>query len=266
MTIQCPFINNFMSKEKQLKSIGRLLEIMDDLREKCPWDKKQTFESLKPLTIEETYELVDAISENNFEEIKNELGDLLLHVIFYSKIASESNQFDISDVADQISKKLIYRHPHVYDKTKNINESEVRLNWEKLKLKDGRESVLQGVPKSLPSILKSMRIQQKASNFGFDWNGQKKVKNKILEELEELSYELETGDFNSIEDEFGDLIFSVINFGIHIGVNPDSALEKANKKFIKRFMVLENKMKSENKSFQNTSLDELKKYWEIAKE
>ncbi len=265
MTIQCPFINNFMSKEKQLKSIGRLLEIMDDLREKCPWDKKQTFESLKPLTIEETYELVDAISENNIEEIKNELGDLLLHVIFYSKIASESNKFDISDVADGISKKLIYRHPHVYDKTKNINESEVRLNWEKLKLKDGRESVLQGVPKSLPSILKSMRIQQKASNVGFDWNDKRKVKNKILEELEELSDELEREDFNSIEDEFGDLIFSVINFGRHIGVNPDSALEKTNKKFIKRFMLLENKMKSENKSFQNTSLDELNKYWEMVK-
>ncbi len=254
-----------MSKEKQLKSIGRLLEIMDDLREKCPWDKKQTFESLKPLTIEETYELVDAISENNIEEIKNELGDLLLHVIFYSKIASESNKFDISDVADGISKKLIYRHPHVYDKTKNINESEVRLNWEKLKLKDGRESVLQGVPKSLPSILKSMRIQQKASNVGFDWNDKRKVKNKILEELEELSDELEREDFNSIEDEFGDLIFSVINFGRHIGVNPDSALEKTNKKFIKRFMLLENKMKSENKSFQNTSLDELNKYWEMVK-
>ena len=254
-----------MSKEKQLKSIGHLLEIMDDLREKCPWDKKQTFESLKPLTIEETYELVDAISENNIEEIKNELGDLLLHIIFYSKIASESNQFDISDVADGISKRLIYRHPHVYDKTEKINESEVKLNWEKLKLKDGRKSVLQGVPKSLPSILKSMRIQQKVSNVGFDWDDKVKVKNKILEELNELSDELEIGDFKRIEDEFGDLIFSVINFGRHIGINPDSALEKTNKKFIKRFMVLENKMKSENKNFQNTSLDDLNKYWELVK-
>ena len=167
-----------MSKEKQLKSIGRLLEIMDDLREKCPWDKKQTFESLKSLTIEETYELVDAISENNIEEIKNELGDLLLHVIFYSRIASESNKFDISDVANSISKKLIFRHPHIYKEVEEINESEVKLNWEKLKLKDGRESILEGVPKSLPSILKSMRIQQKVSNVGFDWKDESQVKNK----------------------------------------------------------------------------------------
>jgi len=255
-----------MSKEKQLESIGRLLEIMDDLREKCPWDKKQTFESLKPLTIEETFELVDAISENNIEEIKNELGDLLLHIIFYSRIASESNKFDISDVADCISEKLIYRHPHVYNKTKKINEKEVKLNWEKLKLKDGRESVLEGVPKTLPSILKSMRIQQKASNVGFDWKDKRKVKNKILEELKELSDELEIGDYKKIEDEFGDLIFSVINFGRYIGINPDSALEKTNKKFIKRFMILENKMKSESKSFENSSLDELNKYWKLSKE
>ena len=255
-----------MSKEKQLKSIGRLLEIMDDLREKCPWDNKQTFESLKSLTIEETYELVDAISEKNIEEIKNELGDLLLHIIFYSRIASESNKFDISDVADCISEKLIYRHPHVYNKTKKINEKEVKLNWEKLKLKDGRESVLEGVPKTLPSILKSMRIQQKASNVGFDWKDQRKVKNKILEELKELSDELEIGDYKKIEDEFGDLIFSVINFGRYIGINPDSALEKTNKKFIKRFMILENKMKSESKSFENSSLDELNKYWKLSKE
>ncbi|MBT4708840.1 MAG: nucleoside triphosphate pyrophosphohydrolase [Flavobacteriaceae bacterium] len=254
-----------MSKEKQLKSIGRLLEIMDDLREKCPWDKKQTFESLKPLTIEETFELADAISENNIEEIKNELGDLLLHVIFYSRIASESNKFDISDVADSISEKLIYRHPHVYNKTEKISEKEVKLNWEMLKLEDGRKSVLEGVPKSLPSILKSMRIQQKASNVGFDWSDQGKVKNKILEELKELSDELEIGDNKKIEDEFGDLIFSVINFGRYIGINPDSALEKTNNKFIKRFMIIENKMKSESKSFQNSSLDELNKYWELSK-
>ena len=254
-----------MSKEKQLKSIGRLLEIMDDLREKCPWDKKQTFESLKPLTIEETFELADAISENNIEEIKNELGDLLLHIIFYSRIASESNKFDISDVADSISEKLIYRHPHVYNKAEKINEKEVKLNWEMLKLEDGRKSVLEGVPKSLPSILKSMRIQQKASNVGFDWSDQGKVKNKILEELKELSDELEIGDNKKIEDEFGDLIFSVINFGRYIGINPDSALEKTNNKFIKRFMFIENKMKSESKSFQNSSLDELNKYWELSK-
>ena len=255
-----------MSKEKQLKSIGRLLEIMDDLREKCPWDKKQTFESLKSLTIEETYELVDAISENNIEEIKNELGDLLLHVIFYSRIASESNKFDISDVANSISKKLIFRHPHIYKEVEEINESEVKLNWEKLKLKDGRESILEGVPKSLPSILKSMRIQQKVSNVGFDWKDESQVKNKILEELKELSDELKTGNLKKIENEFGDLIFSVINFGRYIGINPDSALEKTNKKFIKRFKILENKMKSENKNIQNSSLTDLNKYWDLVKE
>ena len=255
-----------MSKEKQLKSIGRLLEIMDDLREKCPWDKKQTFESLKSLTIEETYELVDAISENNIEEIKNELGDLLLHVIFYSRIASESNKFDISDVANSISKKLIFRHPHIYKEVEEINESEVKLNWEKLKLKDGRESILEGVPKSLPSILKSMRIQQKVSNVGFDWKDESQVKNKILEELKELSNELKTGNLKKIENEFGDLIFSVINFGRYIGINPDSALEKTNKKFIKRFKILENKMKSENKNIQNSSLTDLNKYWDLVKE
>ena len=255
-----------MSKEKQLKSIGRLLEIMDDLREKCPWDKKQTFESLKSLTIEETYELVDAISENNIEEIKNELGDLLLHVIFYSRIASESNKFDISDVANSISKKLIFRHPHIYKEVEEINESEVKLNWEKLKLKDGRESILEGVPKSLPSILKSMRIQQKVSNVGFDWKDESQVKNKILEELKELSDELKTGNLKKIENEFGDLIFSVINFGRYIGINPDSALEKTNKKFIKKFKILENKMKSENKNIQNSSLTDLNKYWDLVKE
>ncbi|MAU62908.1 MAG: nucleoside triphosphate pyrophosphohydrolase [Flavobacteriaceae bacterium] len=255
-----------MSKEKQLKSIGRLLEIMDDLREKCPWDKKQTFESLKSLTIEETYELVDAISENNIEEIKNELGDLLLHVIFYSRIASESNKFDISDVANSISKKLIFRHPHIYKEVEEINESEVKLNWEKLKLKDGRESILEGVPKSLPSILKSMRIQQKVSNVGFDWKDESQVKNKILEELKELSNELKTGNLKKIENEFGDLIFSVINFGRYIGINPDSALEKTNKKFIKKFKILENKMKSENKNIQNSSLTDLNKYWDLVKE
>ena len=254
-----------MSKEKQLDSLRRLLSIMDELREKCPWDKKQTFDSLKPLTIEETYELVDAISENNTNEIKNELGDLLLHIIFYSKIASESNKFDISDVADSISEKLIFRHPHVYGEKINLNEEQVRLNWEKLKLKEGKNSILEGVPKTLPSILKSMRIQQKASNIGFNWKNNKDVKEKVFEELIELSNEIDSGNIKKIEEEFGDVLFSLINFGRILGINADSSLEKTNKKFINRFMNLERKIKSKNKIFENLSEKELLKYWELVK-
>jgi XTP/dITP diphosphohydrolase len=254
-----------MSKEKQLDSLSRLLSIMDELREKCPWDKKQTFDSLKPLTIEETYELVDAISENNTNEIKNELGDLLLHIVFYSKIASESNKFDISDVADSISEKLIFRHPHVYGEKINLNEEQVRLNWEKLKLKEGKNSILEGVPKTLPSILKSMRIQQKASNIGFNWKNNKDVKEKVFEELIELSNEIDSGNIEKIEEEFGDVLFSLINFGRILGINADSSLEKTNKKFINRFMNLERKIKSKNKIFENLSEKELLKYWELVK-
>ena len=211
-----------MSKELQLKSLNRLLIIMDELREKCPWDKKQTFDSLKPLTIEETYELVEAISENNVEEIKNELGDLLLHIVFYSKIASESNKFDFADVANSISEKLIYRHPHVYENNLELDEDQVKLNWEKLKLKDGKRSVLEGVPKTLPPILKSMRIQQKASNVGFNWSDEIESKEKVNEELKELDDEINSGNLEKINNEFGDVLFSLINYGKHIGVNPDS--------------------------------------------
>tara|TARA_B110000444_G_scaffold78356_1_gene74105 strand:- start:7550 stop:8323 length:774 start_codon:yes stop_codon:yes gene_type:complete len=254
-----------MSKEKQLDSLSRLLSIMDELREKCPWDKKQTFDSLKPLTIEETYELVDAISENNTNEIKNELGDLLLHIIFYSKIASESNKFDISDVADSISEKLIFRHPHVYEEKINLSEEQVRLNWEKLKIKEGKKSILEGVPKTLPSILKSMRIQQKASNVGFNWKNNKDAKEKVFEELVELSNEIDSGNIKKIEEEFGDVLFSLINFGRILGINADSSLEKSNKKFINRFKHLERKIKSKNIIFENLSEKELLKYWELVK-
>ena len=240
-----------MSKELQLKSLNRLLIIMDELREKCPWDRKQTFDSLKPLTIEETYELVDAISENNIEEIKNELGDLLLHIVFYSKIASESNKFDFADVANSISEKLIYRHPHVYEDKLELDENQVKLNWEKLKLKDGKKSVLEGVPKTLPPILKSMRIQQKASNVGFNWSNKIESKEKVNEELNELDDEISSGNLEKINNEFGDVLFSLINYGKHIGVNPDSSLEKANKRFINRFKYVEKKMKLENKTFEN---------------
>jgi XTP/dITP diphosphohydrolase len=254
-----------MSKELQLKSLNRLLIIMDELREKCPWDRKQTFDSLKPLTIEETYELVDAISENNIEEIKNELGDLLLHIVFYSKIASESNKFDFAVVANSISEKLIYRHPHVYEDKLELDENQVKLNWEKLKLKDGKKSVLEGVPKTLPPILKSMRIQQKASNVGFNWSNKIESKEKVNEELNELDNEISSGNLEKINNEFGDVLFSLINYGKHIGVNPDSSLEKANKRFIKRFKFVEKKMKLENKTFENLSKIELNKYWDLAK-
>tara|TARA_B100001059_G_C17837787_1_gene589517 strand:- start:3091 stop:3864 length:774 start_codon:yes stop_codon:yes gene_type:complete len=254
-----------MSKELQLKSLNRLLIIMDELREKCPWDKKQTFDSLKPLTIEETFELVEAISENNVEEIKNELGDLLLHIVFYSKIASESNKFDFADVANSISEKLIYRHPHVYENNLELDEDQVKLNWEKLKLKDGKRSVLEGVPKTLPSILKSMRIQQKASNVGFNWSDEIESKEKVNEELKELDDEINSGNLEKINNEFGDVLFSLINYGKHIGVNPDSSLEKANKRFINRFKYVEKKMNLENKTFENLSKIDLKKYWDLAK-
>ena len=254
-----------MSKELQLKSLNRLLIIMDELREKCPWDKKQTFDSLKPLTIEETYELVEAISENNVEEIKNELGDLLLHIVFYSKIASESNKFDFADVANSIAEKLIYRHPHVYENNLELDEDQVKLNWEKLKLKDGKRSVLEGVPKTLPPILKSMRIQQKASNVGFNWSDEIESKEKVNEELKELDDEIKSGNLEKINNEFGDVLFSLINYGKHIGVNPDSSLEKANKRFINRFKYVEKKMNLENKTFENLSKIDLKKYWDLAK-
>lgn len=254
-----------MSKELQLKSLNRLLIIMDELREKCPWDRKQTFDSLKPLTIEETYELVDAISENNIEEIKNELGDLLLHIVFYSKIASELNKFDFTDVANSISEKLIYRHPHVYKDKLELDENQVKLNWEKLKLKDGKKSVLEGVPKTLPPILKSMRIQQKASNVGFNWSNKIESREKVNEELNELDDEISSGNLEKINNEFGDVLFSLINYGKHIGVNPDSSLEKANKRFINRFKYVEKKMKLENKTFENLSKIELNKYWDLAK-
>ena len=254
-----------MSKELQLKSLNRLLIIMDELREKCPWDRKQTFDSLKPLTIEETYELVDAISENNIEEIKNELGDLLLHIVFYSKIASESNKFDFADVANSISEKLIYRHPHVYEDKLELDENQVKLNWEKLKLKDGKKSVLEGVPKTLPPILKSMRIQQKASNVGFNWSNKIESKEKVNEELNELDDEISSGNLEKINNEFGDVLFSLINYARFIKVNPDTALERTNKKFIKRFQYIEVQAKKQGRLINDLSLKEMEAYWQEAK-
>lgn len=253
------------SRKQQLAAFNRLLDIMDDLREKCPWDKKQTLESLRHLTIEETYELADAILENDLDEIKNELGDVLLHLVFYAKIGSEKNAFDIGDVANAISEKLISRHPHIYGDVVVKDENEVKENWEKLKLKEGKKSVLEGVPKSLPAMVKANRIQDKVSGVGFDWEEPYQVWNKVQEELSELNEEIEKGSDNSIESEFGDVLFSLINFARFIGVNPENALEKTNKKFINRFQYLEKAVKKEGKKLSEMTLSEMDVYWEQSK-
>lgn len=238
---------------------------MDDLRVKCPWDKKQTFESLRHLTIEETYELADAILDKDLSEIKNELGDVLLHIIFYAKIGSETNDFDIADVANSISDKLIERHPHIYGDVKVNNEEDVKRNWEQLKLKEGKKSVLEGVPKSLPAVVKANRIQDKVSGVGFDWEKPEQVWEKVQEELAELNTEIEKGNTENIEKEFGDVLFSMINYARFIGVNPENALEKTNKKFINRFKYLEQAAKAKGRTLHDMSLDEMDVYWNEAK-
>ena len=254
-----------MRKSKNLQSIDTLIEIMDELRLECPWDKEQTMDSLKTLTIEETYELVDAINNSDFDEIKNELGDLLLHIVFYSKIASEKDIFDFNDVIESISKKLIYRHPHIYQVKENISQEQVKKNWEKLKLKEGRDSILSGVPKTLPSLIKALRIQDKVSSAGFKWDSIVNSKNKVIEEFNELSLEIQNSDENKIEEEFGDFLFSVINFGRHLGVNSENALEKTNKKFSKRFKEMELKIKNNNLEFDNLSSTEMLAFWNDSK-
>ena len=253
------------SRESQLKAINRLLDIMDDLREKCPWDKKQTLESLRHLTIEETYELADAILDDNLQEIKKELGDVLLHIVFYAKIGSEKNAFDIADVANSICDKLIDRHPHIYGDVKVDNEEDVKRNWEQLKLKEGKTSVLEGVPKSLPAVVKANRIQDKVAGVGFDWEQPEQVWEKVQEELSELNTEIKKGNKENIEKEFGDVLFSMINYARFIGVNPENALEKTNKKFINRFQYLEKAAKKEGKQLSEMSLAEMDVYWEASK-
>ena len=253
------------SREEQLKAFGQLLDIMDELRSKCPWDKKQTFESLRHLTIEETYELGDAILDNDFEEIKGELGDLLLHIVFYAKIGSETDDFDIADIADSISEKLIHRHPHIYSDVIVDNEEDVKQNWEKLKLKEGKKSVLEGVPLSLPAIVKANRIQDKVSGVGFDWEKPEQVWEKVQEELKELNAEIENGNKEKIEAEFGDVLFSMINYARFIKVNPENALERTNKKFINRFQYLETAAQQIGKSLHDMSLDEMNIFWNEAK-
>lgn len=253
------------TREQKLQAFGRLLDIMDDLREKCPWDKKQTLESLRHLTIEETYELGDAILDNDLEEIKKELGDVLLHIVFYSKIGSESNAFDIADVANAICEKLIHRHPHIYGDVVVADEEEVKRNWEKLKLKEGKKSVLEGVPKSLPALVKASRIQEKVKGVGFDWEEAHQVWDKVQEELNELQVEVEVGNQDNIEAEFGDVLFSMINYARFLKINPEDALERTNKKFIKRFQYLESKATELGKSLADMTLAEMDIFWEEAK-
>jgi|TARA_B110000046_G_scaffold66239_1_gene74147 XTP/dITP diphosphohydrolase len=251
----------------KLKAFNRLLNIMDELREQCPWDKKQTLESLRKLTIEETYELADAILDKDLTEIKNEVGDLMLHMVFYAKIADEKGAWDIADALNSICEKLIFRHPHIYGDVKVENEEDVKRNWEKLKLKEGKKSVLEGVPSSLPAMVKATRIQEKVRGIGFDWDNKDQVWGKVQEELHELKEEIDGGlSPEETENEFGDLIFSLINFARFIDVDPESALERTNKKFRKRFMLMEEEIGKENKSLHDMNLAEMDVYWENAKQ
>ena len=252
--------------EKRSEAFLRLLNIMDDLREKCPWDKKQTMDSLSYLTIEETYELIDAISAQDLNEVKEELGDLLLHIVFYAKIASETNEFDIVDVIHTVCDKLVERHPHIYGDVIAQTEEEVKANWENIKLKKGKKSVLEGVPKSLPAMVKSTRIQEKARGVGFDWEHKDQVFEKVLEEFKELGNEINSGDDKAkVEKEFGDVLFSMINYARFIGVDPELALERTNKKFIGRFTYLESEVKKKQKDLLKMTLAEMDEIWNESK-
>lgn len=251
--------------EAKATAFLRLLKIMDKLRENCPWDKKQTMQSLRHLTIEETYELADAILDDNLNEVKKELGDLLLHIVFYARIGSEKGSFSIEDVINNLCEKLIERHPHIYGNVKVADEEEVKSNWEKIKLKTGNKSVLEGVPKSLPAMVKATRIQDKAKGVGFDWEKTEQVWEKVNEELNELNEEVIKGNTLQIENEFGDVLFSLINYARFIGVNPEDALERTNKKFIKRFRFLEEEVKKQGKEISDLKLSEMDEIWEKAK-
>ena len=253
--------------KKELEAFDRLLEIMNELREKCPWDQKQTIETLRSLTIEETYELADAIIKNDMKDLKKELGDLLLHIVFYAKIGSEKNEFDITDVINGINEKLIHRHPHVFGDIKVKDHKEVEENWEEIKLKekDRDNSVLSGVPESLPALVKANRIQQKVRGVGFDWDERNQIWDKVKEELNELQHEVKTEDQEKTEAEFGDLFFSLINAARLYDIDPETALERTNKKFIKRFNYLEEQTIKKGLSLKEMSLDEMNVVWEAAK-
>jgi XTP/dITP diphosphohydrolase len=252
--------------ENKTKAFARLLTIMDELREKCPWDQKQTYDSLRYLTIEEMYELSDAILDKDIQGIKKELGDVLLHIVFYARIASETNDFDIADVIHSVCDKLVHRHPHVYGDVKVADEKEVKANWEKLKLKEGNKSVLEGVPKSLPAIVKAFRIQEKVRGIGFDWDDKSQVWEKVLEEIEELKVEIKKGDNDRIESEFGDVLFALTNYARFINVNPEDALERTNKRFIKRFQIMEKMITKEGLNLSDINLSEMDVFWEKAKQ
>lgn len=254
------------TRQEQLEAIDRLLTILDELRVKCPWDKKQTFDSLKNLTVEEMYELVDAITEGDTDEMKKELGDLLMHIVFYAKIGSEQSLFDIKDVADSISDKLIFRHPHIYGDVKVDSEKDVLANWEKLKLKEGNRSVLAGVPKGLPALIKAYRIQEKASGVGFDWDEASDVWQKVEEEIEEFKVEVKADNQDLMEEEFGDILFTLVNYARHKEIDPEKALARSNSKFISRFNIVEELVNKEKGGFEDVTLQELDQYWNKAKE
>ena len=251
--------------KNKAKAFIRLVEIMDRLREECPWDKKQTIDSLRYLTIEEMYELSDAILDKNMDEIKKELGDLMLHIVFYSRIASEKKHFDITDVLDSISDKLIHRHPHIYGDVVANDVKQVKENWEKLKLKEGKKSVLEGVPKSLPAIVKAYRIQEKVRGIGFDWQNKNQVWDKVQEEIEEFQREEKKNDAEKMEEEFGDVLFSLVNYSRFVNVNPEDALEKTNKKFIRRFQFMEQKIKEDGLDLSKLSFEQMNNFWDMAK-
>ena len=253
------------NRKEQLLAFNRLLDIMDELREKCPWDKKQTMESLRTLTIEETYELADSILNNNLNGIKSELGDLILHIVFYSKIASEIGVFDIGDVLNTICEKLVIRHPHIYENEVDLDDDQVKKNWERIKLNEGKKSVLEGVPSSLPALVKAMRVQEKVSGIGFDWENIDQVFEKVEEELLEFKHEIRNNDKGLIEGEFGDVLFSLVNYARYLNINPENALDRTNKKFIKRFKYLENSAKTNNREISEMSLNEMNIIWNEAK-
>ncbi|ERI64344.1 putative protein MazG [Capnocytophaga sp. oral taxon 863 str. F0517] len=254
------------SRQKQLEAFGRLLDIIDDLREKCPWDRKQTMQTLRPLTIEELYELTDAILEEDYQEVKKELGDILLHIVFYAKIASETQLFDIEQVIDAICEKLIERHPHIYGNISVDNEEQVKQNWEKIKLQKGSKGVLSGVPKSLPSLVKAYRIQEKVAGVGFDWQYKEEVWEKFKEEVAELEKEVQQNNHALAEKEMGDVFFSLVNYARFLKINPENALSLTNEKFIQRFQYLESKAKEQGIEITELSLQEMNHLWEASKQ
>jgi XTP/dITP diphosphohydrolase len=257
---------NMNTLEQKKDAFARILKIMDELREQCPWDKKQTFDSLSYLTIEETYELTGAILEKDMPEIKKELGDLMLHIVFYARIASETEDFDIADVIHAVCDKLVERHPHIYGDVIAETEEQVKANWERIKLKEGsgKKSVLEGVPKGLPAMVKAQRIQEKVRGIGFDWDNQEQVFEKVREEIEELKVEVDANS-ERIESEYGDVLFSLINYGRFLGLNPESALEKTNQKFMQRFMLMEELASRDGADFTKMNLEEMDIYWDAAK-